>query len=320
MNAKRWTAAIGLLFLFHTSEAFADTPAEAEAKVRFEEGNVLWAHNKYEEARLKYVQAYAVLRFPGVIFNLGRAEMTVGHNEQAYVLFRDYLKLPQTDLERSLTAKKYVAELSKKVSFLSVSAATPAGTKVLVDGRVAGETPLTDPIVVTPGNHDVVLKYADREKKTPVSCPLQETVTVELLPEAKALGGPLPPPIERTEKSSWVVPAVLAGVGVIGLGVGFGLGAAASSEKDSVLTKAAQAPCVDRTSPSCETLRDTKSSANGLSTGAVVGYVGGSAFVLGAIISAIVLRPWAEHSVAQVQILPTVGTGQAGLLIQGSFK
>jgi len=208
MNAKNTTAALfAAATVLVAPMAYADTPAETEAKARFEEGNKSWAAGKHEEARLKYVQAYAVLKFPGVLFNLARAEMTVGHDVEAYKLFRDFLKMPQTDLDRSMLARKYYGELAKKVSLVTVSATTPKGTKVIIDGVDAGETPLAEPIVVSAGTHDIVLRYADKEKKSPVSCPLSQTVTVELeVKEDPKV--PITPPAEKGEKGSWLVPGV----------------------------------------------------------------------------------------------------------------
>jgi hypothetical protein len=93
---------------------------------------------------------------------------------------------------------------------------------VIIDGVDAGETPLAEPIVVAAGTHDIVLRYADKEKKSPVSCPLSQTVTVELeVKDDKDPKVPItPPPAEKGEKGSWLVPGVLAGVGVVGLGSG----------------------------------------------------------------------------------------------------
>lgn len=317
MNAKNTTAALfAAATVLVAPMAYADTPAEAEAKARFEEGNKAWAAGRHEEARLKYVQAYAVLKFPGVLFNLARAEMTVGHDVEAYKLFRDFLKMPQTDLDRSMLARKYYGELAKKVSLVTVTSQTPKGTKVIIDGVDAGETPLAEPIVVAAGTHDIVLRYADKEKKSPVSCPLSQTVTVELeVKEDPKV--PITPPAEKGEKGSWLVPGVLAGVGVVGLGVGIGLGAASGSATSDGKALAQGGACADLSSAACATAKDKESSASGLATGSIVGYVAGGAFVAAAVISAVVIAPWRERpkKTSNLWVSPTVGGGAFG----GSF-
>lgn len=321
MNAKRWALALAMLGLLHTSTAYADSPAEAEATTRFEEGNTLWGQGKHEEARLKYVQAYAVLKKPGVLFNLARAEMQVGHTVEAYVRFREFLKLPQTDMDRSLMARKYLAELGKKVSLITTSPATPHGTKVVVDGKVEGEVPLVDPIAVTPGKHDVILRYADQEKKTPVSCPLQETVTVELVPNApqagvppKGSGNPPPggitPPPYTKEQGNWVPTIVLGIVGIGGLAVGGTMGALSASQDDELRSLSQTRPCTPTDAAACTALEDKSSSAKGLGTGAIVGYIGGGVFLGAAIVTAIVMKPW-EYRVKEthVRLVPGIGGG-----------
>lgn len=319
MNAKNTTAALfAAATVLVAPMAHADTPAETEAKARFEEGNKAWAAGKHEEARLKYVQAYAVLKFPGVLFNLARAEMTVGRDVEAYKLFRDFLKMPQTDLDRSMLARKYYGELAKKVSLVTVSATTPKGTKVIIDGVDSGETPLAEPIVVAAGTHDIVLRYADKEKKSPVSCPLSQTVTVELeVKDDKGPGPITPPPGEKGEKGSWLVPGVLAGVGVVGLGVGIGLGAASGSATSDGKALAQGGACADQSSARCAEAKDKESSASGLATGSIVGYVAGGALLAAAVVSAVVIAPWKERPKrgTSLWVSPTVGGGAFG----GSF-
>lgn len=312
MNAKNTTAALfAAATVLVAPMAHADTPAETEAKARFEEGNKAWGAGKHEEARLKYVQAYAVLKFPGVLFNLARAEMTVGRDVEAYKLFRDFLKMPQTDLDRSMLARKYYGELAKKVSLVTVSATTPKGTKVIIDGVDSGETPLAEPIVVAAGTHDIVLRYADKEKKSPVSCPLSQTVTVELeVKDDKGPGPITPPPGEKGTNPSWVPTLVLGGVGVAGLVVGGVMGALSSSQNDELKSLSATSPCRTGSGVACSELEDKASSASGLGTGAVIGYVGGGVFLGAAIVTAVVMKPWqARVKETKVQFVPGFGGG-----------
>ena len=124
MSSKRWALALAFSAFLYPQAALADSPAEQEAHVRFEEGNALWAQGKHEPARLKYLQAYAVVKSMGVVFNLARAEMQLGHDVAAYERYREFLKLPQTDMDRSLLARKYMVELGQKVSQIALSAGT----------------------------------------------------------------------------------------------------------------------------------------------------------------------------------------------------
>lgn len=134
-------------------------------------------------------------------------------------------------------------------------------------------------------------------------------------PPPKEIDRPIvPPPQERMEKGSWLVPGILAGVGVVGLGVGFGLGSAAiSSEKDA----GNSVPTCTVTNPAgCSALRDADDRATSLSTGAVIGQVIGIAGLTGAVVSVLIIRPWEERpSATRVTFVPGFGGGS----IVGSF-
>ncbi len=323
---KRWLGLylVGVMSFGQASQSVAaDSKKEGEALN--EEGRALSRVGKWDEARKKFEASYAKVGTPGVLFNLAWAEKNLKQYKAALKHFRLYLALPLTEkvtASARTDASKYSEECVANLCTLEVHGAS----KVSVDGESLTE--------VEPGGHKVVMDGARGSKSKDITCAAGQTVVVEY--EEKASGPlvapaptmtstvppriPDPPPVERMERGSWAVPAVLAGVGAVGLGVGFGLGAAASSEKDAAIASAALGPCADRASASCTSLRDGKSSANGLSSGAVVGYVAGGAFLTGALIATLVMRPWAERPVAQVQIMPVVGSGQTGLLIQGSFK
>ncbi len=139
--------------------------------------------------------------------------------------------------------------------------------------------------------------------------------------ETAAKGGPgpgpiTPPPKVETETGSWLVPGVLAGVGLVGVGVGVGLGLASSSAKDDVISAAKLGVCADPASAPCLAARDRESSANGLGAGSVVGYVAGGAFLVGGVVTALVMKPWQERRKgARVEAAPTLG----GIVVRGTF-
>src|SRR5947209_14172033 len=71
----------------------ADPPSVEmrEAEERFKEGLGLHDRGKDEEARAKFLQAWAVLKNPNVLFNLARSEQLSHHDVDAYVHYRAYL-------------------------------------------------------------------------------------------------------------------------------------------------------------------------------------------------------------------------------------
>jgi len=221
-------------------------------------------------------------------------------------------------MDRSLLGRKYHAELSKKVSLITVSEKTPKGTKIVVDGVEAGEAPLADPIVVKPGKHEVELKYGPDERKEPTECPVAQTVTVELVLKGPAKGpeGPIQGPAPyTTEYGNWVPTVVLGGVGVAGLALGGVMGALSSSHDDEAKSLSATTRC-NPGEPACAKLESEVSSARGLGTVSLIGYIGGGVFLGAAIVTAAVMKPWAVRvREAHVQLVPGLG----GAALVGTF-
>ena len=63
-------------------------------------------------------------------------------------------------------------------------------------------------------------------------------------------------------------------------------------------------------------MEDKASSASGLGTGSVIGYVGGGLFIGAAVVTAVVMKPW-EFRVKEARVTVVPGLGGAALV--GSF-
>ncbi len=80
MRRKIWSLSLLAAFAVHSGRASAqDDFMKKEAQQRFQEGTVLMTDGKYEPARAKFVQAYATMKVPNVVFNLARCEHFTGH-------------------------------------------------------------------------------------------------------------------------------------------------------------------------------------------------------------------------------------------------
>ena len=283
-----------------------------------DEGRALSRAEKWEEARVKFEGAYARLGSPGVLFNLALAEMHLGQYKVALKHFRIYLALPATDKvtkEGREKGSKFVAECVAKLCTFDVHGAT----KVTVDGEA--------PTEVEPGSHKVDMEGLQGAKSKTLTCAAGERVPVEYeekavvvaavpVPSASSAGTtrpPDPPPTERTETGSWLVPGVLAGVGVVGLGVGIGLSAASASANTDAQGMIAQ--CAPGNSSGCAALREADSKTTTVGTGGIVGYVAGSAFLGAAVVAALVSQPWRERPVSAVRVVPSFG----GVAFVGTF-
>jgi hypothetical protein len=224
-------------------------------------------------------------------------------------LFRTYLSLPETDrvaAEHRQEASKLVAESESKLCKIDVRA-----REAWVDGEKASGV-----VLAAPGEHEVLMNEDAGPKTKKVTCRVGE-VTMVAYDEtaAKGAGEPkvpiTPPPKGETETGSWLVPGVLAGVGLVGVGVGVGL-ASISAEKEASDQSVA---CRGGSPAACETVRSADGRASSLATGAVFGQIGGALFLGGAVVATLVIRPWEPRPKVKVSVAPTLG----GAAVLGTF-
>ncbi len=312
--------------------AHADDAAVSEAQARFKEGLALSDRAKFEEARLKFLQAYAVVKAPSVTFNLALAEQKTGHEVDAVGHYRAFLVLSAndtrvTDAQRD-KARANIGDLTKKVGQIDIDA--PEGTKISVDGAPVEST--RDPVPVTAGKHAIEGTYSGRVKSTSVEAKLGEITKAMLTfeePVAAATPSPMPPvteppaepPPHRTT-AGWVVPVSLGILGVAGIATGIGMSAASQSSKDDYIAMRQKAPglCADRNSQPCRDYDDKRSSSSTQSTVGVVGYAAGSVLLAGAVASWF-LWPKSGKSAPQqgLTITPLVGLQGGGADIKLTF-
>ena len=315
---RRWMgAALAATMFSLTSPAWAqgaDFPTKEGAE-RFAEGNRLYTEGNFEGARLKFLQALAVARTPSLLFNLARSEEKTGKLAEAYLHYQEYLKFANLPAKGKADAERYSAELEKRVGRIQIEA--PAGSHVQVDGKDVGAAPFVGPIAVEAGPHQVMLGTETK----PVSCAAGTVVTVTfetkpsvgVVPPEKGPGPITPPPKEEMVTGSWVVPGILAGVGVVGVGVGVGLAAASSGAESDA--NGLVPTCTSASPAGCTSLRDADSKTTTLGTASTVAYIAGGAFLVGAVVTTLIERPWKERPVRGARLVPGIG----GVAVIGEF-
>jgi hypothetical protein len=153
----RHVAAI-LLFAFLPTtvptRVFAqDDPVTTAARARFKEGVDFYDKGRYEEARLAFLQAYALKKHPAVLLNLAQSTLRAGHALEAAKYFQQFLKEAQnvTPAQRK-DAETGLTESRAKLGRIEIVA--PAGTEITLDDKEKiGTAPFTEPVDVDPGTH-----------------------------------------------------------------------------------------------------------------------------------------------------------------------
>lgn len=333
---KRCTAAVLLVALGAPTIASAqDEGAKHDAQARFEEGMKRVRSGDFEGGRLAFIQAYAVLKNPDILWNLALSELKSSHPLEALEHFKVYAVDPKVaDAERE-SAKKYIADASSKTGHIAVDA--PSGAEIVVDGKKWNAfAPLKEPLDVSPGKHSVEARLGGKGSSLEVFAAAgqessakfrSEDMTMSVASSTAPPGqGPdvVTPPKEEQHSSSakWITVGALGAGALIAGGVGIGFLAGAGSQQ----TKADNAkaalppggsPCAGVTTGPCQDLT-TANAAHSSDQGAAIGLLIGGGVLAAAAIGALVF--WPKSTPARsAWVAPSAGPHGASVSIGTTF-
>lgn len=175
------------------------------ARQRFREGVAHYDRREYEEARLAFLQAYALKPHPAVLLNLAQSELRANYPADAANHFALYLR----ENPSATDAEKQEAELGFAASKSKAGAVEIAvdqeGADIFLDGEKVGRSPMDAPVFVIPGKHTVSAKSGSKSATADITVDAGESAgaTLRLLGGAAAAGpaadAPPPPPVADDE-------------------------------------------------------------------------------------------------------------------------
>lgn len=154
---RRLVVFVAIALLAATRHAGATPSNDEEALIRH--GIELRKAQDDLAARAEFQKAYDLTHSPRAAAQLGLADFALGRWDDAEAHVSEALHTPEdpwikkyrVELDRSLgTIKTHVARVE--------IAGDPAGAEVYVNGRLAGQLPLTTPVAVSEGQVDVELR------------------------------------------------------------------------------------------------------------------------------------------------------------------
>ena len=157
MKTSRISAAVLVAFLSSSVPlaAFAqgDDAVTMQARARFKEGVEFYDKGAFENARLAFLQAYALKKHPAVLLNLAQSSAKAGHPLEASKAFQQYLKeSTSASPQQRQDAETGLAEVRQKLGRIEVIA--PAGTEITLDEKERlGTAPFTELVDVEAGSH-----------------------------------------------------------------------------------------------------------------------------------------------------------------------
>lgn len=338
---RAWGAAVLVGLLLAASTARAQSEADKKRAVSLQtEGVKLMQRGDNPGALAKFEEAYRLVPSPKILFNMGRAHAEMGDDVKALAELERFLdEAPYAPKESRDDATRRVEALRPKLSYLDIQI-EDVGAAIAVDGLSVGIAPLSRPVVVKPGAHEVRTEKPEMTTDVRTVSPLagqKVRVVVKLVPAfhpapgappvAGTLGtepaiGAAPPPAgtpasapAETVQTPAAPPANRArtlrivglalgagGVAVAAVGLGFGL-AARSNGQDNEKTGNTFSQSAYDAGHRDQTLQ-------------FVGYaVGGALIAAGATMYVLGTREPGENGSAHVAVTPTPG----GAFAVGAF-
>ncbi|MBS2020074.1 MAG: hypothetical protein JST00_44855 [Deltaproteobacteria bacterium] len=157
-RTSRIAAAVLVTFLSSSVPVAAlaqDDPVTLQARARFKEGVDFYDKGQYENARLAFLQAYALKKHPAVLLNLAQSTAKANHPLEAAKYFQQFQKEATTATpQQKQDAETGLAEVRQKLGRIEIVA--PSGTEITLDEKERlGTAPFPDPIDVDPGSHSL---------------------------------------------------------------------------------------------------------------------------------------------------------------------
>jgi hypothetical protein len=148
--------------------AFPATAQEEDnARQAYTEALELVDQERFEEALGKFREAYELVPHYAVLFNIGHACVILGRPAEAIDAFTRYLDEgeEQVELERQEEVRQLIEQERGKVFELVVSI-EPAGAIFQLDGQHYGLAPLTAPLLLAPGRHELRVEHDEYQPTT----------------------------------------------------------------------------------------------------------------------------------------------------------
>lgn len=144
----------------------APTPASAppsaevlkEAGERYARGLSLYGDGEFLLALVEFERAYQLSNNYKVLYNIGQVRIQLGRYAKAKEALEEYLKLGGTSLsaERTQAVNKDLSTLAERTASLNV-VTSEVGADISLDGKVIATSPLSEPLIVDAGEHNLVV-------------------------------------------------------------------------------------------------------------------------------------------------------------------
>jgi tetratricopeptide (TPR) repeat protein len=128
------------------------------AKAHFNTGQTYYEHGRFDDAAREFEEAFRLSEKAPLLYNVGKSYDGANDFARALDAYQRFLAAaPPDNPDRDFSAKR-VELLGTLVGKVTIDGAI-AGSSVTLDGRDAGTTPLSAPLIVNPGRHQLGLAH-----------------------------------------------------------------------------------------------------------------------------------------------------------------
>lgn len=287
-------AALGLALSLGAATASAQQDPQQDPRALFREGQAAYDTGDYATAAQRWEQAYALDARPALQYNLAQAYERLGDLTRAVGAYRLYIDTAPPDASELATARARRVSLEQRLAATAILlSGGPEGATVLIDDEDRGRLPHPDPFRIAPGSHRIVVRAEGHQDFVAnVAVTGGQTVTVAVDSAHAGGGGGIS-----------TVGIVVTAVGGATLIAGAITGALALSTVQSAPSDVG--PEADQ--------------ARGLALATDVLIPVGAVAAATGVVLMLVLDGDGGGEPGATAVLPSIGPGHAGILVQGSF-
>jgi hypothetical protein len=157
------------------------------AREDFDAARTLFSHDDFANAAIKFRSAYDRSHDARLLWNVASCEQKLKHYARTRSLLERYLEEGGTALTNQdrRDAENVLKTIAPFVSTVTVTT-RPDETEVVVDGESVGKTPLTTPLYVELGKHEVIVrKDGFRQVSRPIVATGGDSLVVSVQLEAQ---------------------------------------------------------------------------------------------------------------------------------------
>lgn len=167
-------------------QAVAATPPSDDARSLFLRGQTAYSQGDYEDAATLWERAYALEARVGLQYNLSQCYERLGRLSDAAAALDAYVDGTAPDDPRLADARARLSAIRERINRTAmILEGGPEGALLLVDGEDRGRLPRRDPLLVTPGNHEIRVRatgFQDFAASVAVPAGQSVDVGIEMIP------------------------------------------------------------------------------------------------------------------------------------------